>query len=85
MNALLQVRNLTVEFPAARAAADTALVNVSFDVEAAEIVGLMGNPAVAKPRFLLATLGLLAKEDAAVSGSVMLRGRELLGLDERSL
>ena len=85
MNALLQVRNLTVEFPAARAAAHTALVNVSFDVEAAEIVGLMGESGCGKTTLSLAILGLLAKEDAAVSGSVMLRGRELLGLDERSL
>ena len=85
MSALLQVRNITVEFPASRAAAHTAVDNVSFDVEAAEVVGLMGESGCGKTTLSLAMLGLLAKEQAAVSGSVMFRGRELLGLDERLL
>ena len=85
MSALFQVRNLSVKFPAGRAAAHTAVDNVSFDVDAAEIVGLMGESGCGKTTLSLAMLGLLAKEQAAVSGSVMFRGRELLGLDERSL
>jgi ABC-type glutathione transport system ATPase component len=85
MSALLQVRNLTVEFPAARAAAHTAVDNVSFDVAAAEIVGLMGESGCGKTTLSLAMMGLLAKERAAVSGSVMFRGRELVDLDEHSL
>jgi ABC-type glutathione transport system ATPase component len=85
MSALLQVRNITVEFPASRAAAHTAVDNVSFDVDAAEVVGLMGESGCGKTTLSLAMLGLLAKEQAAVSGSVMFRGRELLGLDERLL
>jgi ABC-type glutathione transport system ATPase component len=85
MSALLQVRDLTVEFPAARVAAHTAVDNVSFDVDAAEIVGLMGESGCGKTTLSLAMMGLLAKEQAAVSGSVMFRGRELVGLDEHSL
>lgn len=85
MSVSLQVRNLTVEFSAARAAAHTAVDKVSFDVDAAEVVGLMGESGCGKTTLSLALLGLLAKEQAAVSGSVMFRGRELLGLDERSL
>jgi ABC-type glutathione transport system ATPase component len=85
MSALLQVRNITVEFPVSRAAAHTAVDNVSFDVDAAEVVGLMGESGCGKTTLSLAMLGLLAKEQAAVSGSVMFRGRELLGLDERLL
>lgn len=85
MSVLLQVRNLTVEFPAARAAAHTAVEDVSFDIDAAEIVGLMGESGCGKTTLSLAVLGLLAKEQAGVSGSIMFRGRELLGLDERSL
>ena len=45
----------------------------------------MGESGCGKTTLSLAILGLLAKEQAAVSGSVMFRGRELLGLDERSL
>ena len=69
MSALLQVRNITVEFPASRAAAHTAVDNVSFDVDAAEVVGLMGESGCGKTTLSLAMLGLLAKEQAAVSGS----------------
>jgi len=45
----------------------------------------MGESGCGKTTLSLAMLGLLAKEQAAVSGSVMFRGRELLGLDERLL
>lgn len=85
MSALLQVRNLTVRFPAVRAAAHTAVDNVSFDLEASEVVGLIGESGCGKTTLSLAMLGLFAKERAEVSGSVMFRGQELLTLDERSL
>jgi ABC-type glutathione transport system ATPase component len=85
MAALLQVRNLTARFSAGRTAAHTAVDDVSFDLESAEIVGLMGESGCGKTTLSLAMLGLLAKEQAEVSGSVMFHGRELLGLDERSL
>src|SRR5580700_1694356 len=85
MRRLLKVRNLAVKFPAARAATHTAVDNVSFDVEIAEVVGLMGESGCGKTTLSLAMLGLLAKDQAAVSGSVMFRGQELLGLDQHSL
>jgi ABC-type glutathione transport system ATPase component len=59
--------------------------DVSFDLESAEIVGLMGESGCGKTTLSLALLGLLPKEQAEVSGSVVFHGQELLGLDERSL
>jgi ABC-type glutathione transport system ATPase component len=85
MAALLQIRNLTARFFAGRAAAHTAVDDVSFDLEFAEIVGLMGESGCGKTTLSLAVLGLLAKGQAEVSGSVVFQGQELLGLDERSL
>lgn len=85
MAALLQVRNLTTRFSAGRAPAHTAVDDVSFDLESAEIVGLMGESGCGKTTLSLALLGLLPKEQAEVSGSVVFHGQELLGLDERSL
>ena len=85
MQSSLKVRNLTVKFPTACAAAHTAVNDVSFDIDAAEVVGLMGESGCGKTTLSLAILGLLAKEQAEVSGSVMFRGQELLALDERSL
>jgi ABC-type glutathione transport system ATPase component len=85
MRRSLKIRNLTVKFPAARAAAHTAVDNVSFDLDEAEVVGLMGESGCGKTTLSLAMLGLLTREQAEVSGSVMFGGQELLGLDERSL
>jgi ABC-type glutathione transport system ATPase component len=85
MTPLLQIRNLTVKFAAARAAAHTAVDDVSFDLNPAEIVGLMGESGCGKTTLSLALLGLLADGQAEVSGSVVFRERELVGLDERSL
>jgi len=85
MRRSLKIRNLTVKFPAARAAAHTAVDNVSFDVDEAEVVGLMGDSGCGKTTLSLAMLGLLTREQVEVSGSVMFGGQELLGLDERSL
>jgi ABC-type glutathione transport system ATPase component len=85
MRRSLKIRNLTVKFPAARAAAHTAVDNVSFDVDEAEVVGLMGESGCGKTTLSLAMLGLLTREQAEISGSVMFGGQELLGLDERSL
>ena len=85
MTPLLQIRNLTVKFAAARAAAHTAVDDVSFDLDPAEIVGLMGESGCGKTTLSLALLGLLGDEQAEISGSVVFRGRELIGLDERSL
>ena len=85
MATLLKVRNLTVKFPAAREAAHTAVDTVTFDVWPAEVVGLMGESGCGKTTLSLAVLGLLAKPQAEVSGSVVFCGQELLGLDEYAL
>jgi ABC-type glutathione transport system ATPase component len=85
MAALLKIRNLTVRFPAARAAAQTAVDNVCLEIGPAEILGLMGESGCGKTTLCMALLGLLAKEDAEVSGSVVFREKELIDLDERSL
>src|SRR5580700_9226961 len=85
MRRSLKIRNLTVKFPAARAVAHTAVDNVSFKVDEAEVVGLMGESGCGKTTLSLAMLGLLTREQAEISGSVMFGGQELLGLDERSL
>lgn len=85
MTPLLQIRNLTVKFAAARAAALMAVDGVSFDLGPAEIVGLMGESGCGKTTLSLALLGLLDDEQAEVSGSAVFRGSELIGLDDLSL
>lgn len=76
---LLQVRDLRVSHAAA------VLDGVSFDLGAGSITGLFGESGSGKTTLAMALLGLLPAERYRVSGSVRLRGRELIGLGEREL
>ena len=77
---LLQVRDLTVAFgrrpPAVR--------GVTFDVGQGQRIGLIGESGCGKTVTALAVMGLLA-ENARVSGSIALKGSELVGRSDREL
>ena len=85
MGSLLEVRNLTIRYGAGRSAMHQAVDRVSFDIAHGEVVGLMGESGCGKSSIALAVLGLLPEESTEVSGSVLFRGEELLGIDERRL
>jgi ABC-type glutathione transport system ATPase component len=76
---LLEVRDLRVTHTS------TVLDGVSFTVPGGSMTGLFGESGSGKTTLALALLGLLAPERYRVSGSVRLRGRELVGLAEREL
>jgi ABC-type glutathione transport system ATPase component len=76
---LLQVRDLRVSHTS------TVLDGVSFTIQDGSITGLFGESGSGKTTVALAVLGLLAPERYRVAGSVRLRGRELVGMDEREL
>ena len=77
---LLQVRDLTVAFgrrpPAVR--------GVTFDVGQGQRIGLIGESGCGKTVTALAVMGLLA-ENARVSGSIALKGSELVGRSDREM
>ncbi len=77
---LLQVRDLTVAFgrrpPAVR--------GVTFDVGQGQRIGLIGESGCGKTVTALAVMGLLA-ESARVSGSIALKGSELVGRSDREM
>lgn len=80
---LLQVHDLTVRFPTDTA--DVAAVRaMSFDVAPREVVALVGESGAGKSATAMAVAGLLP-EHAAVTGSVLLHGRELLGLSDAEI
>lgn len=81
MKNLLTVRNLAVEFRNGEAR-HSALRGIDFDVRRGEIVGLMGESGSGKSTAALALLGILP-ESARVTGSGILREKELLSLSER--
>lgn len=84
-NPLLQVRDLSVRYGPARSKPDQAVADVTFDIAPGEVVGLMGESGCGKTTLALALLGLLPRDRADVSGSILFRGTELLSMSERSL
>jgi oligopeptide/dipeptide ABC transporter ATP-binding protein len=83
--ALLEVRDLAVEYATRYGAPVAALDEVSLDVEAGEVVGLLGESGGGKTTLLLAILGLLPASARVIRGSIRLRGRELLALRDSEL
>jgi peptide/nickel transport system ATP-binding protein len=75
----LEVEDLTVTIGGTRVVDD-----LSFRVEDGERLGLIGESGSGKSLTLLALMGL-APEQAVVTGSVRLDGREILGSPERTL
>ncbi|SDH08292.1 ABC transporter ATP-binding protein [Nonomuraea jiangxiensis] len=77
---ILEVSDLTVTFPGGI----QAVRGVSYGVERGEVLGIVGESGSGKSVTSLAVMGLLPN-NAQVSGSVKLHGRELLGMDEEEL
>ncbi|SNR72789.1 ABC transporter ATP-binding protein [Actinomadura mexicana] len=77
---VLRVADLTVGYTAGA----SALRGASFSVEAGEALGIVGESGAGKTALALALMGLLP-EGARVTGSVRLRGRELLGRTDAEL
>jgi len=81
--AVLSVRDLRVSFPSEAGRVD-AVRGVDIDLLPGRTLGIVGESGSGKSVTSLAVMGLLP-EHAAVSGSITLNGRELLGLDDRQL
>ena len=78
--ALLDVRDLTVEFNRRGAEPFTAVDKVSFTVEPGQTVGLVGESGCGKSVTSLAIMGLLPRRGNTVSGEVNFEGTNLLKL-----
>jgi ABC-type glutathione transport system ATPase component len=78
---LLEVRDLSIHLLPHR----EILRGVSFDIPTATIAGLSGDSGSGKTTLALALLQLLPPAQYCVGGQVLLRGRDLLALDEPTL
>ncbi len=82
---LLSVRDLEVVFSRRGRRPVRAVDGVSFDVQAGQTLGLVGESGCGKSVTSLAILGLLPKRGVQVGGEVVLEGRNLIGLPEAEL
>jgi glutathione transport system ATP-binding protein len=80
---LLRVRDLTVSFPTPEGVVH-AVNGIDFDVRSGETLAIVGESGSGKSVTALAVMGLLPT-GSRVSGSVELRGRQLVGLKQRQL
>jgi oligopeptide/dipeptide ABC transporter ATP-binding protein len=83
--ALLSVQGLSVQYQTGSGPPVRALDDVSFELAAGEIVGLVGESGCGKSTLALALLGLLPPRAHVDGGRVVLRGQNLLALRERQL
>jgi peptide/nickel transport system ATP-binding protein len=76
MTALLQVKNLRVEFPTRRGTL-VALDDVSFDIAPGEVLGVVGESGAGKSMTGAAIIGLLEPPGRIASGQILLEGRRI--------
>ncbi len=81
---MLQVRDLCVSFRTEQGEA-LAIDHVSFDVEEGEILGVVGESGSGKTVSLLAVMGLINDPNATITGSIRLRGKELVDMNPAQL
>ena len=80
---LLEVRDLSVTFPTDGGDLH-AVRGLSYHVDPGEVVAMVGESGSGKSAAAMAVIGLLP-EYAAVSGSVLLEGQELIGMDDSEM
>src|SRR5213082_1132436 len=81
---LLDVRNLTVEFPT-REGVVHAVSDLTYTLSRGETLGIVGESGSGKSVSNLAIMGLLNRNRAIISGAVEFMGRDLLTLPASQL
>jgi len=82
---LLEVRNLSVEFPVADGSRIRAVNSLSFDIRKMETVALVGESGCGKSVTAFSIMRLLQKPGKITGGEILFEGKNLLGLDEESM
>jgi ABC-type dipeptide/oligopeptide/nickel transport system ATPase component len=81
---ILQVKDLTVKFNSPNGEF-TAVDGVSFDIAKGEVFGIVGESGSGKTLTALSILKLVPYPGRIVSGEVLYRGKDILGMDDESI
>ena len=81
---LLQVSGLTITRSNGTSRRDV-IRNASFDVQAGNVLGIIGESGAGKTSLALALMGLLDKDSVEVNGKIIFSGKNLLDLTEDGL
>nr|WP_312856313.1 ABC transporter ATP-binding protein [Nocardioides pelophilus] len=81
---LLVVEDLTVQFPTEDGVV-TAVSNLSYQVELGKTLGIVGESGSGKSVSSMAVLGLHDARSARITGSIRVRGTEVVGMSEAKL
>jgi peptide/nickel transport system ATP-binding protein len=81
---ILRVTDLRVSFRTEHGLL-RAVDGISFDVGEREILGVVGESGSGKTISLLSVIGLINDPNAVIEGSVVYKGRELIGLSRRAM
>src|SRR5438034_7523683 len=81
---MLEVKDLRISFRTEHGRV-RAVDGVSFDVAQSEILCVVGESGSGKTISLLSVMGLINDPNAVIEGSIVYKGRELLGLPQREL
>ncbi|CAB3624619.1 Oligopeptide transport ATP-binding protein OppD [Achromobacter pulmonis] len=84
MSALLEVRNLRVEFPTRRGTL-RALDDVSFSIQAGEVLGVVGESGAGKSLTGASIIGLLEPPGRIAGGEILLAGRRIDNLPDEQM
>lgn len=84
MTKLLEVRNLNVEFPTRRGTLK-ALHDVSFSIEAGEVLGVVGESGAGKSLTGASIIGLLDPPGRVAGGEILLEGRRIDNLPDEQM
>lgn len=82
---LLDVQHLSVDYVTQGRAAAHALVDISFQLQRGEVMGLVGESGCGKSTLALALMRLLPAAGRITEGSIRLQGTDLLTLSEREM
>lgn len=82
---LLEVQHLDIRYQAENRASVRAVADVSFRMEAGEIVGVLGESGSGKSTLGASMLAMFARNAVTRQGKVLLKGRDLLKLNHREL